>query len=129
MTINVNVRWADNTADLARNLREGLGQIEATRSSVDNLVKSLDGDKLVRYAHTVTAAINEVGVSTLTAAQASRQLDVLERAMEKLSLTGKTIPDDMKRTADALRDVSGGGFTEWLGKANNLLGGFGVALS
>lgn len=106
MTITTNVRWADNTSDLAKNLKDGLNQIEATRTSVDKLVQSLDGDKLVRYANTVTAAINQVGVSTLTAAQASKQLDVLERAMEKLSLSGKTIPDDMKSTAEALRKVS-----------------------
>lgn len=106
-TISAVVRWADNTADLARNLKEGLNQIEATRASVEKLVQSLNGEKLVAAAHRSVAAIREVGgAAKLTGDEATRHLSLIDRAMEKLALTGKPIPDAMRSMRDELAGIA-----------------------
>ena len=40
-TISHIVRWADNTAELKKNLAQGIDQIEALRSSAEKMVQSL----------------------------------------------------------------------------------------
>jgi hypothetical protein len=42
-TIETKIRWADNTAELAKNLKEGLDQIEAMKSSADRAAKGSSG--------------------------------------------------------------------------------------
>ncbi len=106
-TISAIVRWADNTADLTRNLREGVNQIEATRASVDRMVQSLNGDKLVAAAHRTVAAIQEVGgAATLTASQAQRSFGLINDAIEKLERTGKTVPESMRAMRTELESVA-----------------------
>jgi hypothetical protein len=97
------IRVAANLAELRANLAEGKSQIETTTAAMQKLAASLDGGPLIQRAHNITAAINQVGISTLTAAQAATQLSVLDRALEKLTLTGKPIPPLMQETADKLR--------------------------
>lgn len=106
-TITTVVRWADNTADLARNLKEGLNQIEATRASVDKLVKSLSGEKLIAAAHRSVAAISEIGGATkLTASEAERNFSLIDRAIQKMELTSQTVPESMRAMRTELEAVA-----------------------
>lgn len=106
-TINVLVRWADNTADLKRNLQQGINQLEATKASVESLARSLGGEKLIQAAHRSVAAIASIGgAAQLTASEAQRQFALIDRAMEKMAITGKTIPDDMRKMRDELEKVA-----------------------
>src|SRR5690349_1235686 len=93
------VRVAGNLEALQASLKDGEKAVQATSAQIQKLAGSFNGDRLVTHAHNVTAAIKEVGVTTLTASQASRNLDLLERAMDKMRLTAQPIPDTMKRTA------------------------------
>lgn len=97
------VRVSGNLDDLKKSLTEGEKAIQATSAQVQKLANSFNGDRMVTHAKNVTAAIKEVGVTTLTASQASRNLDLLERAMDKMRRTSEPIPDSMRRTAEQLR--------------------------
>lgn len=104
------IRVAANLQELKKNLAEGKAQIETTTAAMSKLASSFSGDKLVQHAHNVVAAINQIGdASMLSAGEAARQLTVLDKAMEKLTLTGKPIPAAMQSTADALRRVADSG--------------------
>lgn len=104
------IRIAANLAELKKNLAEGKAQIETTTAAMSKLASSFQGDKLVQHAHNVVAALHQVGgAATLSSAEAARQLATLDKAMEKLTLTGKPIPAAMASTADALRRVADSG--------------------
>lgn len=106
-TITTVVRWADNTAELARNLKEGLNQIEATRASVEKLVQSLSGEKLIAAAHRSVAAISEIGGATkLTASEAERNFSLIDSAIQKMELTSQTVPESMRAMRTALQEVA-----------------------
>ena len=67
MIIRHEVRWADNTAALRKNLLEGVGTLDAMKSAVDRTVASLSGTGLFQAANKVAAAIQEMGgVTKLT---------------------------------------------------------------
>lgn len=100
------VRVAANIDELKKNLAEGKVQVEALTASVGKIASNFQGDKLIQHANNVTAAIRQVGVETLTVSEASRNLAVLDRAMEKLVLTGEQIPPAMSATAAELRKVA-----------------------
>jgi hypothetical protein len=100
------VRIAGNAEQLRKELKDTEKAIQATSGQVQKLATSFNGDRMVTHAHNVTAAIREVGATTLTASQASRNLDLLERAMDKMRLTSQPIPDTMKRTAEQLGFVA-----------------------
>ncbi len=103
-TISAVVRWADNTGELTRNLKEGLNQIEATRASAEKLVQSLSGDKLIASAHRMVAAITEIGGATkLTAGEQERANALLTKAIEKYESLGKQAPDAMRQLAEATK--------------------------
>jgi hypothetical protein len=128
----INIRWADNTAELRQHLREGLNQIEATKASVEKLVTALGGQGLFQAAHRATAAINELGGATkLTAAEQQRHLAILEKAIEKYRVMGQTAPTSIKNLADELRKLNAPTlkFTELTGLATKALGAFGIGLS
>jgi hypothetical protein len=100
------VRIVANAAELKKALAEGTSGIVTTTAAMQKLASSLDGSKLIQRAHNIVAAINEIGgASKLTSEEASRQLATIDRAMEKLSLSSKPIPQDMVNTANALRGV------------------------
>ena len=48
----IKIRWADNTAELTKNLKQGHNQIEATKASAEKMVQALRiaGDSLNRVA-------------------------------------------------------------------------------
>jgi hypothetical protein len=101
------VRIAGNIDDLKKALEEGTLVIQRTMSAAEKLSKSFSGDKLIAAANASVDAINRVGVSALNAAETARELDKLERAMEKLRLTSREIPPEMQATADKLRAMHG----------------------
>jgi hypothetical protein len=100
------VRVSTNIDDLKASLAEGKAQFETLTAAASKIAASFQGDRLVQHANNVTAAIRQVGVETLTVAEASRNLSVLDRAMEKLVLTGGQIPPAMASTAAELRKVA-----------------------
>lgn len=105
MTLTQIVRWADNTADLRRNLAQGLDMIESTRVGAEKMMQAMRGDKLIESAHRMTAAIGllEKGVSSLNPQEAASKLAFLEKAMDKMARTGQPIPSHMKAMAESLR--------------------------
>lgn len=100
------IKVAGNLDDLKKSLKEGESAVQATSAQMQKLATSFNGDRMIAHAQNVTAAIREVGVTTLTASQASRNLDLLERAMDKMRLTSQEIPASMKATAEQLQFVA-----------------------
>lgn len=99
------IRWADNTKDLQRNLKEGLNQIEATRAGAERMVKSLSGDKLTQAAHNFAAAVTQLGgVEKLTNAERERGNALLTKAIEKYNVLGQTAPQTLQDMAAATAD-------------------------
>jgi hypothetical protein len=102
----INVRWADNTKDLAANLKEGLNQIEATKAAADRMVASLKGDKLIAAAHTFVAAVKELGgADKLTNAERERGNALLTKAIEKYRVLGQVAPAALKDLAAATQQI------------------------
>jgi hypothetical protein len=88
--MDIRVRWADNTRELAANLKSGADQIEVTKAAAEKMAQSLQGDKLIQAAANMAAAIQQVGgTTTLTASQMERANALFEKAAEKLQLTGQ----------------------------------------
>jgi hypothetical protein len=97
MSVNIVVKWADDTKQLAANLKEGTDAITATKASVDKLVQSLGGDKLITAAHRMVAAIGEVGgAEKLTNAERERTNALLDKAIQKYTALGKEAPAAMR---------------------------------
>ncbi len=126
MSINFSVRWADNTPDLKRNLREGLDQIEVTRSAVEKLSRSLEGENQIKSANNWAAALHKLGgeggvfagVQKLTAGEVDRANAAIDRAAEKYTLLGKAIPSTIAALKDLLNaQVATAKATEAAGKA------------
>lgn len=106
-TIQTNVRWADNTAQLTANLKQGIDTIDAMRKSVDRTAASLGGQGLLTAANRVTAAILDMGtVSKLTRAEQERNLALLDKAIEKYRVLGQTAPTAMRNVATSLRQAT-----------------------
>lgn len=97
------IRIAANSEELRKNLKEDKALVETTAAAMNRLVTSFQGEKLVQHANSVTAAIHKVGVSTLSTAEAGRQLSVLDKAMDKMLRTSEPIPPLMMKTAAELR--------------------------
>lgn len=132
--MNIPIRWADNTASLVANLKQGLQQIEATRAGAEKLASSLKGDNFIAQAHRYAAAMAQIGdASKLTAANQERVNVVMTRAVDVLKASGQG-GSDLAKHFQSLADQTektvapGERLTAWLGKANNLLGVFGVSL-
>lgn len=103
------VRVAGNIEDLRAALKESRGEIVVTSAALSRLADSFQGDKLIQRAHTVTAAIQQVGVATLSTAEGGRSIDVLDKAMDKLLRTGQQVPLEMSKTAAELRRMARAG--------------------
>ncbi len=107
MSINIAVRFTDNVKDLRKNLQEGLDQIEATKASVERLVKSLAGDNLVIAAHKYAAAVKEIGgVERLNASEKERINNLVTKAIEKYELFGKVAPQALHDLANATKQAA-----------------------
>src|SRR4051812_7389226 len=84
------IRWADNTQELVKNLREGIDVIDATKASAEKMVRSLSGENLLKSAANYAAAINQIGgVQNLTASNQERVNAVMKKAVEQLEAAGR----------------------------------------
>src|SRR5580765_1460410 len=102
--VKIDIKWADNTADLAKHLKEGTDAIVATKAGADKLVQSFNGDKLIAAAHRMVAAINEVGgAEKLTNAERDRTNALLDKALQKYAALGKTAPEAMRQVYEATK--------------------------
>jgi hypothetical protein len=98
------IRWASNTEELKKNLREGLNQIEVTRAGAEKLAQTLGGDRLIMAAHRYAAAVQEIGgVARLTEAEQARVNAVVTKAIEKYQLFGKEAPAALRELAAATK--------------------------
>jgi hypothetical protein len=139
MAVKIDIKWADNTADLTKALREGTDAIVATKAGADKLVQSFSGDKLIAAAHRMVAAINEVGgAEKLTNAERDRTNALLDKAIQKYTALGQEAPTAMKaleaetrRVEDATKKLAPA-TDSWgssLGKVKDVIGALGVGLS
>lgn len=125
------IRIAANVDELKKRLSESTGLIETTTASMQKLASSLNGDRLIQQAHNIVAAVNEIGGATkLTAAEKERLNGVLTRALEKYQAFGREAPAAMKTLAQETATTTSAWdrFSAMLGKANGLLGLFGVGI-
>lgn len=139
MSVNIVVKWADNTKDLAANLKACTDAITATKASVDKLVQSLGGDKLITAAHRMVAAIGEIGgAEKLTNAERDRTNALLDKAIQKYTALGKEAPAAMKALELETRkveDATKGAVSPteaWaaaLGNVKTVMGALGVGVS
>ena len=88
------IRVAANLDELKRNLAEGRASIEALGPSVDKMKATWqrNADAVVQNARNVTAAVDKIGASTLTAGDATSALKKLEAGMAQLQAQGQKIP-------------------------------------
>lgn len=110
-------------------MQAGGAKVEAQINKVAN---SLEGGKIVQQATIAAAAIEQIGgISKLTETELARVGATATEAAAKLRAMGVDVPPGIQKIADATKEVatSGAGFTDWLGKANNLLAVFGVGLT
>jgi hypothetical protein len=104
--IETQIKWADNTSELSANLKSGLDQIEAMKSSADRLTASLGGDGLFKAANNLVAAISQLGDTTkLTAAEQDKASATLDAAIAKYTAMGQSVPSDMQRLADSFHQA------------------------
>jgi len=105
---NLAIRIAADVSELKKNLEEGRGAIEALGPSVEKLQSTWKGssDKLIQSANNITAAVTEVGTSTMTAGQAASSLKTLEQAMAQLERTGQAVPPQMREIAAELKNIN-----------------------
>ncbi len=98
-----------NTEALLKNLAAGKGAIEAYGPTIAKMQETWNRNSalVVDKAATITAALKGIEVGTLTAADAAKNLRVLEAGMAQLSAAGRPIPAQMTQTAEALRHVTG----------------------
>ncbi len=130
MAVDIKVRWADNTPELVKNLKQGTGEIEATRASVDKLAQSLGGDKLITAAHRMVAAIGEIGgAEKLTNAERDRTNALLDKAIQKYAALGKEAPAAMKALEAETRKVeeTTGQWAKTMGDAQKALAVVGLS--
>jgi hypothetical protein len=110
MAINPNlvVRITANIDDLLKNLKLSEDQIKRLEPTSASMAKAFQthSDSMITRAVSLTAAIQAVGVSTLNTRDSVSSLKQLDAAMEQLARTGQPIPDQMRATADSLREVT-----------------------
>jgi len=134
------IRIAANVDELKRNLADGRAQIEALGPSVAKMAATwaTNSANLIQNAHNITAAIQQIGASTLTAADAAKNLKTLDAALLQLRASSQPIPPLLQQTADKLRAMGDatkaveapmGGMSASLTKVTTLLASFGVSLS
>jgi hypothetical protein len=104
------VKIIANTAELLANLAAGQGAIEAYGPTIAKMKDTwaLHSATIIQQAALITAAVEQVGASTLTASDAAKNVKVLDAAMAQMAQTGQAIPPLMQSTADALRQVADG---------------------
>lgn len=131
----INIRWADNTDELKKNLKEGVQQIEASTKAVAALSKSLSGENLINAAHKYAAAVEQIGgASKLTGANQERVNSIMKRAVEQMEAAGNggsALATHFRELASATAKTESplDRFKSGLLSINGLLGGLGLGLS
>jgi hypothetical protein len=106
-TITTHIRYAANTVELVNNLRQGAAQIEVTTAAANRMTAALSGEKLIRSAHNVVAALNEIGgVTKLNTQEQQRYLAVLEKSIDKMERMGQVVPTSMRQWRDELQSAT-----------------------
>ncbi len=102
------VRVTANLEELKKQLQAGGVEIQKTSAQIAKMADSFNGSKLVQQVSQATVAINSLpfGAASLGAKDAARQMDLFERALEKMRLTGQPVPAMIQKTADELRSIS-----------------------
>ncbi len=104
MAIKFDVRFSDNAKDLSANLKAGLNQIEVTQAGMERLVKSIGGENVIRAAHNLVAALQQIGgeagalnvIERQTSAERAKTIALLDKAIQKYELLGKEAPQALK---------------------------------
>lgn len=131
------VKIITNTAELIANLNAGKGAIESYGPSIAKMQETWarNSAQVVEKAATITAAMKDIGVSTLSAGDAAKSLKTLDAALLQLKQSGQPVPPLMQETADKLRAVGDaakvgvGSGTSLLGTLTKLGGAVGIAFS
>lgn len=104
-TIVNTIRWADNTAELQRNLAEGLDQVEAITKSANKMARSLNTDA-ISAGHKWAAAVSKIGgVTKLTTDEKNRMHAALTKTLEKYQALGRTAPTALLRLHEQTKPV------------------------
>jgi hypothetical protein len=114
MSINIPIRWADNTKDLARNLAEGVNQIEVTTAAAEKMTRALSGERLMQSANNYAAALQKIGaaggalagVESLTNKEREKGLALLDKAITKYEAMGKSAPTAIYEVRDAMKSAA-----------------------
>jgi hypothetical protein len=105
--IRHSIVWASNTESLRAELSRGLDTIVAVKAGAEKMVQSLGGDRLIAAAHRMAAAVQEIGgVAKLTGAEQQRVNAIVEKAVEKYQVLGRTAPTALKQLAEATKGAS-----------------------
>lgn len=100
------VRVAANLEDLRAGMREATGIIHTTADALAEMVTRFNGDKLIQQAHTVVAAVNEIGGATaLTAREQAEANRIVTEAIAKYAALGDEAPADMVALATATKQA------------------------
>ncbi len=98
-------------------------------TSLNRMVDSLSGRKLVQDATLAAAAVERIGgTSKLTASELSRVQAQATAAAEKLRAMGQTVPPGIQKIADTVK-TTGSALDSMKGVVGTLAGAFGVAFS
>ncbi len=100
------IRVAANLDELRKNMADGAGVIDVTSQALTRMSSSYDGSKIIQQANATAAAIQQIGgVTNLTAAEQAKANTILDAALEKYALLGKTAPAGMQALADATKQI------------------------
>src|SRR5581483_9965984 len=126
------VRVAANLSEMKSNLAEGVNQVETYTAALRSASSAYDGSRIIAQAGATAAAIqNAGGVTALTAAEQVKANAILDEAIAKYEILGRTAPSAMVQLRDSLREAndSGGSMVDWMGRMNRLLVPLGIGLS
>ena len=132
MSLNIPIRFSDNTAELKTHLAEGLHQIEALTTASERMAQSLGGDRLKQAAANFAGALDKLGqgqgalaaIEKLTSAERERGIALIDKAIAKYKLLGETAPAALTQISSALHKAS----TETAGWGDVMTSTFGQVL-
>jgi hypothetical protein len=121
---------AINQADVKlADFGKGANKVE---SSLNKMVDSFSGRKLIQEASLMTIAVEKAGGTAALTARELEQLGTrINEAADKMKRLGYEVPAGMQKLADETKNATGAGntFGAMLTSVNGLLGAFGIGLS
>jgi hypothetical protein len=98
-------------------------------TSLNKMVDSFSGRKLIEDATLMAKAIEEVGgAAKLTEKDLARIGPTMNEAVAKMRAIGEKVPEDMQRIADATKNVNKSSI-DWMGTLTNMAATIGIAFS